>query len=54
MKNYISELKKVTWPKSAEVNQQFWITLFGIIFLILFFIASDSIISQLLSFIYNQ
>ncbi len=52
MKKYISELKKVTWPESKEVNQQFWITLFGIIVLIMFFIFSDTMISKLLELIY--
>ncbi len=52
MKKYISELKKVTWPSSKEVNQQFWITLLGIILLIIFFIISDTLISKLLEYIY--
>lgn len=52
MKKYIEELKLVSWPKGKEVNQQFWITIFGIIFLVLFFIGTDLLITKFLELVY--
>ncbi len=52
MSKYIEELKKVTWPTAKEVNSQFWITIVGIVLLIIFFIFTDGLISKLLEYIY--
>lgn len=53
MGKYIEELKKVTWPEGKEVNKQFWITLAGIILLIIFFIVTDGLISKVFEHIYK-
>ncbi len=52
MKQYLEELRKVTWPEGKEVNKQFWITLAGIILFIVFFIITDGLISKVLEYIY--
>ncbi len=53
MKDYIAELKKVTWPESSEVMSKFWVVVVGIIALTIFFIITDSAISSILDKIYQ-
>lgn len=53
MSKYIEALQKVEWPKSDEVNHNFWIVLIGIISLTLYFFLTDSSISFILENLYN-
>ena len=53
MKKYLHELKNVTWPENKEVTSQFIIVVIGIIFLICFFILSDTIVSSFVEKLYT-
>ena len=46
------KLEKITWPTSDKVVSQFFITLVGIIVLIIFFLIADQFISSVLKNFY--
>lgn len=50
---YMAELKKVVWPTSDEVTNNFIVVALGIIALTVFFIITDACISFVLNNLYN-
>ncbi len=46
-------MQKITWPKRSEVISQFFITLFGMILLVIFFFFVDYFVEYLINYIYS-